>query len=120
MIFIQCPYCNEERTEDELTYGGEVTIIRPTSPDKATDTEWTEYLYFRTNLRGAQLEQWCCSGGCGRWFKVERDTVSHKVTAVVRYDGQLPKNVDGERIPVSQEVMDQSSHNRGQSEDVTQ
>lgn len=91
MIVIQCPYCREERTEEELTYGGESEIIRPTSPEEVSDKTWTEYLYFRSNPKGKTHEQWCCSGGCGQWFKVARDTVSHEILQVVRYDGELTK-----------------------------
>jgi sarcosine oxidase subunit delta len=40
----------------------------------------------RTNPKGVHLEQWCCAAGCGQWFKVARDTVSHAVLEVVRYD----------------------------------
>ena len=87
MIVIKCPYCNESRHEEELTFGGETDIVRPSRPDQATDSEWTSYLYFRANPKGAHQEQWCCSGGCGQWFKVLRDTVSHRVIDVTTFDG---------------------------------
>ena len=115
MILVRCPYCSEIRTEDELTYGGETTVIRPTQPEQACDTEWTEYLYFRTNSRGTHLERWCCSGGCSRWFKVARDTVSHDVIDVLRYDLSRSESGSGERITVSRVVMNEVSHDREQS-----
>ena len=52
MIVIRCPYCKEERHEEELTFGGEAEIVRAIDPEKASDEEWTEYLYFRTNPKG--------------------------------------------------------------------
>ncbi len=89
MIVIRCPYCSEERHEEELTYGGEADIVRPLEPQNATDEQWTDYLYFRTNPKGVHHEQWCCSGGCGQWFKVARHTVSHEVLEVVTFDRKL-------------------------------
>ena len=86
MIIMTCPYCGEARSEEELTYGGEAEVVRPTPPESASDQEWTDYLYFRTNPKGVHQEQWCCSAGCGQWFKVARDTVSHKVLEIVRFD----------------------------------
>jgi sarcosine oxidase subunit delta len=89
MIVIRCPYCREERTEEELRYGGEAEILRPTPPEDASDAEWTEYLYFRSNPRGLHQERWCCAAGCGQWFKVSRDTLGHEVLEVVPFDQNL-------------------------------
>lgn len=89
MIVINCPYCGQDRHEEELTYGGEAEVIRPTEPDQASNETWTEYLYFRNNPKGTHHEQWCCSGGCGQWFKVARDTVSHAILEVVTFDKRL-------------------------------
>ena len=89
MIVIRCPYCQEERHEEELTYGGEAELIRPAEPEAVTDEVWTDYLYFRTNTKGPDQEQWCCASGCGLWFKVTRDSVSHKVLEVVCFEQKL-------------------------------
>ncbi|WP_372803194.1 sarcosine oxidase subunit delta [Paracoccus seriniphilus] len=89
MIVINCPYCGQDRHEEELTYGGEAEIIRPVDPATASDETWTDYLYFRNNPKGIHHEQWCCSAGCGQWFKVARDTVSHAVLEVVTFDKRL-------------------------------
>jgi sarcosine oxidase subunit delta len=89
MIVITCPYCGEARHEEELTYGGEAEILRPTPPAMAADEGWTDYLHFRANPKGLLAEQWCCSAGCGQWFKVARDTVSHRIVDVVRFDRRL-------------------------------
>jgi sarcosine oxidase subunit delta len=86
MIVITCPCCGEERHEAELRFGGEAGIQRAPDPAAQDDRGWTDYLYMRTNPKGVHLEQWCCAAGCGQWFKVARDTVSHAVLEVVRYD----------------------------------
>ena len=87
MIVIRCPYCGEQRTEEELTYGGEAGIARP--PEHSSDEAWTNYLFMRTNPKGPHAEQWCCSAGCGQWFKVARHTVTHEIIEVTRYDEPL-------------------------------
>jgi heterotetrameric sarcosine oxidase delta subunit len=92
MIIICCPYCKEQRTEEELVYGGEADIMRSTTPEAVTDIEWTDYLYMRSNPKGAHREQWCCASGCGQWFKVERHTVSHEITQVLRFDQDFSRN----------------------------
>jgi sarcosine oxidase subunit delta len=95
MIVIRCPYCHEDRTEEELRFGGEAEIVRPNPPEEASDAAWTEYLYFRNNPKGLHQEHWCCATGCGQWFKVARDTVSHDVLEVVPFDHELTQGVVG-------------------------
>ena len=85
MIVIRCPCCGEQRTEEELVHGGEA-VVRPVSPQAASDVEWTDYLFMRENLPGPQREQWFCRAGCGQWFKVIRDTVTDEVAATARLD----------------------------------
>lgn len=80
MLKIECPWCGE-RAETEFSYGGEAGISRPADPFALSDAEWAEYLYFRSNPRGAHRELWNHSQGCRRWFEVERNTVSYKLTA---------------------------------------
>jgi|TARA_B110000240_G_C13444446_1_gene429673 sarcosine oxidase subunit delta len=89
MIIIRCPYCLEERYEDELFYGGEADIFRAADPATVSDEGWTGYLYLRTNPKGLHHEQWCCSAGCGQWFKVARHTVTHKVTEILPFETQF-------------------------------
>ncbi len=86
MIVLRCPYCDELRHEDELEYGGEAEIIRPPDPHSVNDDEWARYLYLRKNTRGRHDEQWCCRAGCGQWFKVSRDTISHEVHEILRFE----------------------------------
>ena len=81
MLLIDCPYCGR-RDELEFSCGGEAHIARPLDPDALDDEQWADYLFMRTNPRGAHLERWCHIQGCRRWFNVRRDTVSHAITAV--------------------------------------
>ena len=92
MLEIRCPWCGP-RDQSEFTYGGEAHIARPLQPDELSDAEWADYLFMRTNPKGAHREQWCHSAGCGRWFNVVRDTVSYEITAVYRV-GELPPESD--------------------------
>lgn len=89
MIVLRCPYCLELRCEPELEYGGEATVVRPQDPEKSSDSEWTEYLFTRENIRGAMVEYWCCRSGCSQWFKVARHTASHEILGVSRCDAPL-------------------------------
>lgn len=86
MLVIRCPYCTELRSQEELKYGGEAAVVRPSRPDSVTDKEWTDYLYMRANTSGVLFERWCCAAGCGQWFKVARHTVSHEIVQVLPYD----------------------------------
>jgi sarcosine oxidase, subunit delta len=87
MIIIRCPYCQEQRTEEELIYGGESDINRASEPEGISDLQWTDYLFMRANPKGPLKEQWCCAYGCGQWFKVERDSATHKIREVLRFVG---------------------------------
>ncbi len=82
MLLIECPWCGA-RDEPEFTYGGE-PAVRPGPATEVGDAEWTGYLYLRGNEKGAHRELWCHSAGCGQWFVMERDTVTHATIAVVR------------------------------------
>lgn len=97
MIVISCPYCDEERLEEELRYGGEADLVRPADPATVSDEAWTDYLYMRRNAKGPHREQWCCAAGCGQWFVVTRDSVSHEVLEVARFDRSLCCRDGGER-----------------------
>lgn len=78
MLRIECPYCGL-RDEPEFSFGGESHIARP-GPG-AGDAEWANYLFFRENPKGDHAERWCHSFGCGQWFNVVRDTVTHEIKA---------------------------------------
>lgn len=94
MLLIPCPWCGP-RDEVEFACGGEAHIVRPPEPEALSDEDWADYLYMRSNPKGARLERWVHVHGCGRWFNLRRDTVSHAITAV--YQMGEPPPGDGTR-----------------------
>jgi sarcosine oxidase subunit delta len=79
MMQLACPWCGT-RDEPEFICGGTSHISRPTL--SATDQEWGEYLFFRDNPKGLHHERWCHIFGCGQWFNVTRNTLTHEVHRV--------------------------------------
>ena len=69
MLQIPCPHCGP-RDENEFSCGGEAHIARPTQPDTISDVEWADYLFMRSNPKGALAERWCHTLGCRRWFNI--------------------------------------------------
>jgi len=84
MLLIYCPYCEVERAETEFRCGGEAHIARPADPSKASDEDWTEFLYMRSNVKGIAAERWRHIHGCGRFFNAVRDTVSDNFLKVYK------------------------------------
>lgn len=80
MMLIPCPWCGP-RPETEFTFGEDATVTRPADPAAASDQEWTNYVYFRDNPKGAHTELWFHRAGCHHWFVVERDTVTHEIAS---------------------------------------
>lgn len=79
MLRIACPHCGV-RDEPEYSFGGPAHVTRP--QPSADDRTWSQYLFARDNPKGVHYERWCHSFGCGRWFNVARDTVTHEILAV--------------------------------------
>jgi sarcosine oxidase subunit delta len=79
MLRINCPYCGI-RDEPEFSFGGESHISRP-AIDAENDV-WADYLFNKENPKGIHYEHWVHTYGCGRWFNVARDTVTHEIHAV--------------------------------------
>jgi sarcosine oxidase subunit delta len=77
MQLFPCPWCGH-RAEIEFRYAGDAGVRRPDR--SADDQAWAQYLYFRRNAKGPATELWIHLGGCGRWFTLSRDTVTHAVT----------------------------------------
>ncbi len=80
MLVICCPYCGP-RSELEFAYGGEAHIARPADPMSLDDEAWANFLYVRSNPRGMHAERWRHLHGCGRFFNVQRNTVSDAIIA---------------------------------------
>jgi sarcosine oxidase subunit delta len=78
VLLIKCPFCGE-RAETEFSYGGEAGIKRPLDPKTLSDAEWADYLFMRSNPKGAHKELWNHSLGCRRWFGVARDTLTYEI-----------------------------------------
>ena len=76
---IPCPFCGE-RDEPEFRFAGE-PAARPGSD--VGDAAWAAYLYMRSNEKGPHREVWSHAGGCGQFFPMERDTVSHAILRVL-------------------------------------
>ena len=82
MQHFPCPWCGP-RSEGEFRYAGDAGVKRPerAADDKAADDKaWAEYVYFRKNAKGPDRELWIHTAGCGRWFVLTRDTLTHVVT----------------------------------------
>lgn len=79
MMQLSCPHCGP-RAESEFHCGGQSHVRRP--PLACSDETWGRYLHGRENPMGAHAERWRHTWGCGRWFNVLRDTVTHEVLAV--------------------------------------
>ena len=71
MLLINCPWCGE-RNETEFSYGGEAGITRPPEPSALSDAEWADYLFMRSNPRGAHKELWNHSQAKTRFIQPEK------------------------------------------------
>jgi heterotetrameric sarcosine oxidase delta subunit len=87
MMRISCPFCGE-RDELEFSFGGEAHLLRPSL--EAENDVWADYLFNKDNPKGVHYEQWVHSFGCGRWFNVARDTVTHEIHAVYQMGESKP------------------------------
>jgi sarcosine oxidase, subunit delta len=79
MLLIHCPHCGP-RAEIEFRCGGESHISRPGPHTEVSAEVWANYLFYRSNPKGTHRERWLHFAGCGRWFNVARDTVTHEIS----------------------------------------
>ena len=79
MMQLNCPWCGM-RDEPEFVCGGTTQIKRPGVA--CDDQEWGEYLFFRENPKGLHRERWRHTYGCGQWFNIVRNTITHEIIAV--------------------------------------
>jgi sarcosine oxidase, subunit delta len=85
---LSCPACGP-RDEIEFTWGGQAHMVRP-DPMACTDEQWSQYLFMRDNPRGLHHERWCHTYGCGQWFHVTRDTLTHRIASVYAITDEHP------------------------------
>lgn len=78
MLLIPCPHCGE-RHESEFVNGGPVRLRRAEDPGALDDAAWVDWLTVPPNPMGPLREKWWHRLGCGAWFVVVRDTVTHAV-----------------------------------------
>jgi sarcosine oxidase, subunit delta len=88
MLLIPCPYCGP-RDEIEFRWGGDSHVERPAITP--SDQVWSDYLFIRHNTKGRNYERWLHAAGCRQWFNIERDSVTHAITAVYRMGEQAPE-----------------------------
>ena len=85
MLLVPCPWCGP-RHENEFVCTGEATAPRPRDPQALSDEAWTDWLIQRENRRGPHRERWWHARGCGSWFELTRDTVTHEIATA----GEVP------------------------------
>lgn len=78
---IVCPYCGE-RGNEEFSYLGDASPLRPDPARPNTTEAFAEYVYFRDNPRGRLRELWYHTAGCHSWLVVTRDTLTHEISQV--------------------------------------
>ena len=77
MLILTCPNCGD-RNVSEFRFNGEY-IPRPEDPSACSNSDWTDYLYIRTNSMNIQIEWWYHNAGCELWFLAERNTLTNRV-----------------------------------------
>jgi sarcosine oxidase subunit delta len=76
MQIFPCPFCGP-RDETEFHYVGEPKA-RPEPAVDVTDVDWSEYLHFNANPKGASREIWLHMT-CLESFSMTRDTATNVV-----------------------------------------
>ncbi len=94
MLQLKCPWCGT-RDEIDFSFGGEAHVTRPAL--EAGEVEWSDYLFNKENPKGVHYEQWMHKYGCGRWFNVARDTVTHEIYAVYKSGEPKPDLAEADR-----------------------
>ena len=79
------------RSQNEFSYGGDASVIRPLLENEVSDKEWDDVVYNRKSLRGKHLELWQHIFGCRQWIKVERDTATHETFRTFKADEEFAK-----------------------------
>ena len=88
MLEINCPYCGK-RSQNEFSYGGDASVKRPELEKEISNKDCDDFVYFRNNPRGKHTELWHHVAACRQWFKVLRDTVTHKIYKTGKLNEEL-------------------------------
>ena len=88
MMQLTCPWCGPRDETEFALRRRRRHIARPALA--ATTRTGADYLFFRDNPKGVHLERWRHAYGCGQWFNIARDTVTHDVLAVYRMGDPPP------------------------------
>ena len=91
MLLIRCPHCGP-RDEIEFAWGGDTGVHRPQL--SCSDQQWGDYLFLRRNTKGLNEERWLHAGGCRQWFKVLRDSVTHRIVSTALFGEGAPGTTD--------------------------
>ncbi len=89
MFLFYCPYCKEEREQNEFSASGEAFITRPKTPEAMSDEDWADYVFYRTNHKGNHWEQWVHTNGCRKYFIVKRSTINHEILQVEPFGTEI-------------------------------
>ena len=87
MKIVNCPL-NGPRNISEFVWGGEVKPMP--DPAKATDREWTEYLFLEENLAG-DITEWWLHAPTNYWFIARRNTITDQFLETMTYDAFLAR-----------------------------
>lgn len=75
---LTCPLCGD-RDRREFTWQGDALAL--SRPDPAADAgAWHDYVHIRDNPAGPTRDLWY-HDPCGAWILVDRNTVTHAITA---------------------------------------
>ncbi|MBO6637290.1 MAG: sarcosine oxidase subunit delta [Roseitalea sp.] len=81
-MIIVCPFCGP-RDLSEFAYCGDADNLAARPDPAATDpAAWNAYVYDRTNPAGEHAEIWQHAGGCRKFLRVVRNTVTHEISGV--------------------------------------
>ncbi|MCJ8323461.1 MAG: sarcosine oxidase subunit delta [Rhizobiales bacterium] len=95
MMNINCPYCGL-RSEAEYKFGGPAHLARPGPANEVSDEQWANYLFMLDNKKGVSAERWCHSHGCGQWFNMVRNTITHEILQTYKITESLDKKFGGQ------------------------
>ena len=88
MLYINCPHCGM-RSQNEFSYGGDASVIRPLLEKEVSDKEWDDFVYMRKSPRGKHIELWHHISGCRQWFKAQRDTTTHEIFETAKINEEI-------------------------------